>query len=448
MLTIRSKEVTYNSVEISMNVSHCILIAQQNEKNILLSHPNMFLYKTTRSSIKTSKRYASIISMFYRFLSTQEKMVGKDLGVYHMLTDNRDIMLWQVQRQIERVEKQSLRPSSETIFDDAKILLVYFKWLNDQGYLTNVQVTLKTWRANFRSRRMLNYVQLMTKNKIDAHNIRVLDKKNRQRKSNFLITDPEIKLLLENYSDPAYSAMFNLALGTAMRPMDLVKFPYIGNEDNKHILPYSEMDKHRVTTPYTVYKSKGNKDRVITIHMDDLKALEANYIIPYYAARKQLYKNRYGHACPPHTLFLNKKGEPIDEDMIASRTNYAKNKIIKTHPDFRTHLSFYQSRHWWPTQHLIATFGDRLLTESMEVLYLATAQALAAQMGHDDVQTTYKYYVDMARIIVLLHKGRTFDLITSPAQTVRSFMHGLDLPEDVLGNEEIGSVDEEELMVG
>lgn len=446
MLTIKSKEVTYSD-EISMVVSHCILIAEQNEQKILLSHPNLFLYKVTRSSIKTSIRYANIISMFYRFLSTQEKMAGKELGVYHMLADNKDIMLWQVQRQIDRIKKQSLRPSSETIYEDAKVLLVYFKWLNDHGYLTNVQVTLKSWRANFRSSRMLNYVQLMAKSKIDASNIRVLDKKNRQRKSNFLITDPEIKKLLEHYSDPVYSAMFNLALGTAMRPMDLVKFPYIGNNDNTHIMPYSEMDRERVTTSYTVYKSKGNKDRTITIHMEDLKALEANYIIPYYATRKQLYKTRYGHACPPNILFLNKKGEPVDEDMIASRTNYTKNKIIKSHPDFRAHLTFYQSRHWWPTQHIIATFGDRLLTESMEVLYLATAQVLVAQMGHDDVQTTYKYYVDMARIIMMLHKGRTFDLITSSAKTVSNFMHGLDLPEDVLGNEKIGVVDEEDMMV-
>jgi hypothetical protein len=89
-----------------------------------------------------------------------------------------------------------------------------------------------------------------------------------------------------------------------MRPMDLVKFPLIGNGDNKHILPYSEMDKNRITAPYTVYKSKSNKDRVITIHMVDLKALEENYIVPHYAARKKVYKARYGHPCPPLTFYF------------------------------------------------------------------------------------------------------------------------------------------------
>lgn len=80
MLTIKSKEATYSD-EMSLTVSHCILIAEQNEQKILLSHPNLFLYKITRASIKTSIRYANIISMFYRFLSTQEKMAGKELGM-------------------------------------------------------------------------------------------------------------------------------------------------------------------------------------------------------------------------------------------------------------------------------------------------------------------------------------------------------------------------------
>ena len=148
MLSIRAKKISYNSVETSLNVTHCILIAQQNGQNILLSHPNLFLYQKTRQSIRTSLRYASIISMFYRFLSTLEKMKGKELGVYHMLADNKDIVQWQVHRQTERVNKQSLRPSLDTTLEDAKILMVFFNWLNTRGYLTNVNVQLKTWQRN------------------------------------------------------------------------------------------------------------------------------------------------------------------------------------------------------------------------------------------------------------------------------------------------------------
>lgn len=431
MLPITIREITYNSVETTKTVSHCILIAERGGKHVLLTHPNLFLYKKTQSSLSTSRRYASIVSMFYRFLSTQSKMKGKELGVYHHLVDNRDIMLWQVQRQVDRLEGQSIKPNSETIYEDAKILLGYFHWLNEQGFMTNVQVGLRTWRANFKSKRMLSYIQVKAKVKIDANNIRVLDKKSRQRQSDFLITEGEIKLLLESYVDPVYRCIFNLALGTAMRPMDLVKFPFIGNRDNKHILSYSEMDNGHKTTSYTVYESKGNKDRKIVINMEDLKALEEHYITPYYGERKKLYKKKYGHSCPPDILFLNKKGEPVTEKMIASRTNDAKKKSMKVDPTFRPHLTFYQTRHWWPTQHIIATFGERLLTENLEVMYLATAQAIQNQMGHEDIETTYKHYIDMARVIMMVHRGHSLDLIKAPALSVGQFITSLSLPTGI-----------------
>ena len=126
-LQIKAQQISYNSVELGTEVTHCVLVAQQKNKQVLLSHPNLFLYKHTRSSMASSTRYATLISMFYRFLSTQPKMKNVDLGYYHALADNTDIRRWQVQRQLERLEKNSLKPSSETIFQDAKVLLTFFR---------------------------------------------------------------------------------------------------------------------------------------------------------------------------------------------------------------------------------------------------------------------------------------------------------------------------------
>lgn len=442
-LSIKTQEVTYNSVELGTDVTHCILIAHQKGKDVLLSHPNLFLYKHTRSSIASSTRHATLISMFYRFLATQPKMKGIDLGYYHAMADNTDIRRWQVHRQLERLEKNSPKPSSETIFEDAKVLLIFFKWLNDHGYVTNVDVQTRTWRANFRSGRMLSYIDKVAKSTISSRNIRVLDKQSRQKQYDFLITNNEIKALLQSYADPVYAVLFQLGLGTAMRPMDLVRFPYVGNAANKHIMPFSEMAKHGVTTQYTVYDSKGHKDREITIHMDDLRSLEENYIIPYYKIRRQLYKKRFKHDCPPDVLFLTNRGIPVDPDRIASRTNDAKVKAATIEPTFRSHINFYQSRHWWPTQYLINMFGKRLLTENMEVLYLAAAQVLTQQMGHEDVATTYKFYVDMARVLMFVHEGKALDLIRAPEHSVSSFIERLrpvDRDELVELHEEDGGV--------
>lgn len=421
-LSIKAQLVTYNSVELNGDVTHYVLVAQQKHQNVLLSHPNLFLYKHTRSSKATSIRYATIISMFYRFLAMQPKMKGMDLGYYHALADNQDIRRWQVYRQVDRLERNSIKPSSETIFEDAKVLLTYFRWLNEHGYVTNVDVQLRTWRANFRSGRMLNYIDKIAKSGISSKNIRVLDRKSRQSKFDFLITNDEIKVLLQSYADPVYPTIFQLGLGTAMRPMDLVRFPYLGSGENKHIMPHSEMKKLGATTKYSVIDSKGRKDREIVIHMDDLKALEENYIIPFYGIRRQLYKKRFKQPCPPDILFLTDRGIPVTETQIASRTHDAKKKAVKLDPTFRINNTFYQTRHWWPTQFLINMFGDRLLTENLEVLYLAAAQILKQQMGHEDEATTYKFYIDMARVLMFVHKGHALDLIRAPDLSVSGFI--------------------------
>lgn len=124
-------------------------------------------------------------------------------------------------------------------------------------------------------------------------------------------------------------------------------------------------------------------------------------------------------------LFLTDRGIPVDPDRIASRTYDAKMKAIVTDPKFRSHINFYQSRHWWPTQFFINMFGDRLLEDNLEVLYLAAAQVLTQQMGHEDLETTYKFYVDMARVLMYVHKGKALDLIRAPEHSVSGFIERL-----------------------
>ncbi|MGX9219285.1 hypothetical protein ACWV27_12890 [Massilia varians] len=389
----------------------------------LLSHANLFLSAHALASEQTSGRYSNVISMFYRFLSTQPKFANVRVGDYHVVADNRDIKRWQVARQIDRVKQQKTSPSSKTIFEDAQIILFFFNWICDAGYPTSVNVKKKTWYPNFKLSRMLNYVRDVAHVSVDSKNIDVLDRERRQHNVVSLITNSEIKALIESYTDPVYSTIFKLGLGTAMRPMDLCKFPYIGNGMNRHIMPYSSMEKResRVVN-YSVELSKGKKGRIIKINTADLKMLEDDYIRPYYAERAKKYERLFGKKCPPSILFLNKQGLPVTPSKISSRTNDAKKIAMMNCPGFREKVSFYDARHWWPTMFLIQFFKDRLLTDSADALYLAVAEELRNQMGHEDLSTTYKYYVDMGRLVMLAHEGSVHELVTEPAETVQEFV--------------------------
>lgn len=427
MLIIKRKIISYRSADSGREVRHHVLIACIGEKNILLSHSNLFIYEHALSSIETSNRYSNVISMFYRFLATEKRFADVDVADYHVLANNIYIKRWQVARQVTRVKSQKDSPSSATIFEDAKILLVFFKWVRESGYITNVNVLTKNWMANFKSNRMLNYVRRKAYVNIDAKNIEVLDKENRQKKLKSLITNDEIRELIEAYTDPVYATMFKLGLGTAMRPMDLCKFPYIGNGRNKHIMPFAEMAKtESAKVFYQVKDSKGKKTRTIVINRADLKMIEEQYIRPYYAERVKKYEERFGEKCPLSILFLNSRGRPVTPGMVASRTNDAKKLAMANHPDFRERVTFYDARHWWPTMFLIKFFGDKLLTQAADALYLAAAEVLTSQMGHDDISTTFRYYVDMARLLLLAHKGLVHELITEDGETVEEFVDRID----------------------
>lgn len=427
MILIKPILIEYKNIDTLDSAQHYILKALlSNNKEVLLSHPNLFLYHETNRAINTSKRYANIISQFYSYLSTEEKFNNIDISKYHVLIDNRDIKKWQIYRQIKRVEKQSVKPTSKTIFDDARILLNFFKWLHNAGYITNVSLQYKDWIPNFKNKRMLNYIQHKAKKVIDAKNIKTLDKERRQSSLKSLITNKEIKALIDAYSDPVYSALFKLSLGTGMRPVELVQFPYIGNGVNKNIMPYSQMDKNNATVEFTVV-GKGKKKRTVRINIKDLKELEETYINPFYNNRKKLYREKYGITCPPSILFLNKSGKPITPTMISRRTNDAKLKAIQSYPDFRQSITFYEARHWWPTMFAIEFFKEKLFDESSEVLYAAFAEALRNQMGHEDIETTYKYYIDMARLVYSAQQGIVHELIVSPQKSVQEMLEEMEL---------------------
>lgn len=363
--------------------------------------------------------------MFYRFLEGEDKFKNFDVTEYHAIANNKDIKRWQISRQISRVQKQSTKPSSETIYEDAKILLGFFHWLNTHGYLTNVNIETKNSIAYFNRSKLLAYIQAKSKTVINSKNIRVLDKEARQRQRRSLISDNEIRLYMKSFTDPVYPAMFRLALGTAMRPMDLCNVPYLGNGKNSHIMPYSEMNQEDNTFDYTIYNSKGNKTRTIKIHKNDLKDLNDTYITPYYDKRRKKFKDRFGFDCPPSILFLNRQGVPITPEKIASRGNAAKNRALAESDEFRENINFYESRHWWPTMFLISYFKDDLLTSAVDVLWAAVAEALTNQMGHEDIETTFKYYIDLARVILAANKGRVTELITDSHEGVHAFIRNV-----------------------
>jgi integrase len=180
-------------------------------------------------------------------------------------------------------------------------------------------------------------------------------------------------------------------------------------------MPYSAMTKINKSfiLDYLITKSKGNKSRLIKIHSDDLKLLDDEYIQTFYSHRTAKYKAKYGKECPPSILFLNQNGDPITPKMIAARSLSAKIRTQKKYPNFRNSICFYDSRHWWPTQFMIKTLGKDIIAGNSRVFNAAIGQILINQMGHSDIKTTFRYYLDMARLLLTLNANSTTEIITN-----------------------------------
>lgn len=158
------------------------------------------------------------------------------------------------------------------------------------------------------------------------------------------------------------------------------------------------------------------------------------YINIYYHERASKYKKRFGEKCPPSILFLNQNGFPVTATKISSRTNFAKKLIVSRNIGFREGISFYDARHWWPTMFLINFFKEKLLTNAADALYAAAAQVLMNQMGHNDIDTSFKYYVDMARLVLIAHQGLIHELVSEPKETVDNFLARLNSGSISLAN--------------
>ncbi|MFJ2548820.1 tyrosine-type recombinase/integrase [Pseudomonas sp. NPDC087612] len=418
MIKFEIKVIKYLSVMLGTNVKHYVLLAEHKGKTTLISIPNLYLYNKSRSSLQTSKRYATLLAQFYRFLSTQKRFKSLEPGDYHIHATNTELRQWQIYRQVNRVNKASPHPTSETIFNDACVVLYFFKWLFDEGIPTSVKISLKTWTANFKDRRMLSYIAKKTRFALDSNPIRVLDKQSRQKKAVHLIKHSEVKTLLSAYPDKVYATLFKFALATAMRPMELVKFPYMGNGKNRHVLPYSEMDKESKSFSYEVL-GKGNKLRDIIIPAYALKLLDDEYIKTEYLARAKLYRERFGHKCPLSTLFLTSEGVPVTQSMISNATNYAKKLAIAKDPSFSVTNIFYHARKWWPTMMMVQHHnGEKILEKNAEVMHLALTQVIMNQMGHEDPITTYNHYLVLARYLIMANKGITHETIHEDALNI------------------------------
>lgn len=322
-----------------------------------------------------------------------------------MLADNNSLKAWQAERIIDREIQDKNRPSEKTVFDDACIVSDFYLWLKNNYYPSPMAIETKEWVANFKDNNLLSYIQTRVKEVKNNKSIKVGKRRFQEQPSYNHFTNEQVGKILSSYADPVYAALFKFCMSTGLRSSEALKYPFKGFAENSHISLWENMDdkfKDQTSFPF-VLVGKGDKVRSVNINVNDFKEICEDYR-PLLIERRALYKkNHNGKDAPLDVFWFNKVGKPITPKMISDATTYANTKV-----DF--HFEFYDSRHWYATmfmiEHLKNTNGDTSFNAAVN-------EALRSQLGHDDISTTFKYYIDKARLYIeFVHKGNALEVVT------------------------------------
>lgn len=376
-------------------VTHHVLYAEGDDTFTPLNIVNLFLSTAATSSVDTSSRYSGVIQRFFMWYFFNKKKSLSNFNTVWLSVKNEDIQSWQIYRAVERLKSELLKPSDKTIYSDACIIHDLYVWAHRNNYPVLIKPHSLDYVFDFKNREddLLAHIpkskrsrvsksKIKTKGVYQTNKIRILDKEN-------------INQLLKAYADPVYAFMYLLSMCTGLRPEGVTSIPYIGTGKNSHILPWDQMKKtltkKQKDFEFTVTE-KGQKTRTIKINILDWENICTHYL-PLCEERRNLYKLKHGEYPSLNYFWFNKFGEPITKTKsISDATTYAKVRGSLNFP-----CSFYDARHWYATMYILNHLkGNDLWKE--DGYNAAVDEYLRCQLGHEDIATTYTFYVSVARL--------------------------------------------------
>ncbi len=236
-----------------------------------------------------------------------------------------------------------------------------------------------------------------------------------------------IRLLAKD--DPVYAFIAVVIRETALRPLDCAQLPYRGTNLNAGFRWYDENEwldlwddaREKYRDISFSFKSKRGKERTIPFPGDVWNTLCQRWM-PLRHERALLYKKEHGVIPPNNILFLSKKGVPVTYKMI--HTHFAQ---VATHPDYpRGRFTPYMLRHAFATYFMITALKEKGVLGRMDVFDVAVFDELRMWMGHNNIKTTYQYYLHLASLLAN-NDDLPYDLRAESTKELRAIVADLDL---------------------
>jgi len=317
---------------------------------------------------------------------------------------------------------------AKTVNDAMARIVAFYRWARDRGYPHYVDLSETYKIVTVHHAGLLGSIsRFVCSNEfaLPTNRQNVID-----HELDKLIDNPTFaiacRLLRED--DVVYEHMARVMRHTALRPMDLRQLPFRGPSKgaNSGLRPYSDKELEALWDPEKEcfrsilfrFTSKRGKRRAIPFP-GDVWAELCDEWMPERTKRAKLFRENHGYY-PNEHLFLSRDGDPVTYKMLIK--HFAK---VAQHPDYpRDRFTPYMLRHAWATYTVLYFAQNRGWLGKLGHYDITLEHVLKLFMGHDDLRTTYTYYVHLA---YLFHEGGTtgdliYDLLRDARDEVRSLV--------------------------
>ncbi|WP_185831642.1 site-specific integrase [Pseudomonas aeruginosa] len=394
-------------------------ILLDDENNIIEGPTNWLisLAQLRSRSFETTRNYANILQRFLQWLDDTPVVEGHAcIGAHNWQVVDEEILY----AYLESISRPSLKcphgPSFRTLQHYTYRIWRFYNWAAKNGYEHYLELDSSDIDIFIPNQRLLSHINPSKSVEVLNFNVPTGGQAIHEREVQKFVIQSDYEIALEMIEDVVYKVIAAIIRITALRPKDLLQIPYRGTGINKEFIPYdhdalpSNIDE---TSIFYEFESKG-KRRSIDFP-GKLWRVICELYIPLRRQRAELYEKRHG--VPPRNseLFLTSKGVPVTYSMLSYTFRNLVPTIKASDRGSEYHGNCFSARmlrHTCATYFVYEALAKQNRLGRHFVYDAALDEDLRRLMGHNDVETTLKYYVHLVNRFVTdnllseLHRSR------------------------------------------
>ena len=335
--------------------------------------------KRSRSS-ETLKQYSTVLARFLQWRDdTGLKSIdwqltdGDTINSYiGFLINSRDI---------------NGKPNNKTIEDYIAIIGYFFKWAIEEGYTHYWKIDIQKTVVQIEGSSALVKTEKEIEPKLRIGNGTT---SNINRVQDKFIHRENIPIILELLEDVVYVYIILVLWSTGLRPKELFQLPYRGTGLNSGFKRYRLDELEELSDIFFRFESKG-KERDIKFPIGIWKIICEKWM-PERNRRAAIYqKGNNGKMPPNNALFISENGRIVTKKML--RDNLAK---VARNPECpEKNITPRMFRHSFATYFILDRLKQNDLLGKAYVYNAVIDAELRQWMGHENIETTYKFYVHL-----------------------------------------------------